>query len=401
MGEFNDVMQMKTLFKNGDFKLHILNEQNKPITKKVIESILKKYGLNHKVRNLQLFQTAMTHISYMTRSTITDKVAKILKDVPPIDDDVDMNDVMPLQDTHYETLELLGDSVLHSALAWYLKRRYPTKDEGFITKLRSKIERAESLSELSKKIGLQKYAVIARNVELNGGRESNVHLTEDIFESFFGALLLDLEQVDETTCDYLCKKIFIAMVEQEIDIAEMINNDDNYKDRLMQHFHKLNWSEPKYYEDPSNSIKNTNSQETRKFIMYVKNSQMKVIGVGEGVNKSKAEQSAAKSALVTLGVINEAQIHAQTENDFYGEVSDDEISDSEDNATTKKKPQSKLATNVTKNNDDYAEYEISDDDSSTEKKPKSNKPKKVIDKTDDGKTTKKSKIKKNTKQNKN
>lgn len=300
--------QAKTWFHNGDFKLHILNEKNIPITKEYIEGVLAKYGLKHKVKNLQLFQTAMIHISYMNRTTINEKTAKILKDIAPI---TSLSGVMPLQDTSYGRLEYLGDAVIHHAVADYLYTRYKTEDEGFLTKLRTKLEKAESLSELSKIIGLDKYAVIARNVEAADGRMTNVHLTEDIFESFFGALS------QEVSYDK-CRDFFIKIVETEIDIAELINTNDNYKDRLMQYYHKIKWPEPKYHEDTSNKDMN---QTERKFTMYVLNIGGKIIGMGEGSSKAKAEQFAARSALITLGVIKDSE--SEDDNDYYGEVSDE------------------------------------------------------------------------------
>ena len=298
------------MFKNGDFKLHILNEHNIPITAEFIENTLEKYGLKHKVQNLKLFQTAMIHISYMNRNTITEKTARLLKDIKPIDDP---KNAMELQKSSYGRLEYLGDAVIHHAIAEYLFIRYENEDEGFLTKIRTKLEKAESLSELSKKIGLHKYAVIARNVELAGGRQLNVHLTEDIFESFFGALSMEVSYKK-------CRDLFINIIEKEVDIAELIYNDDNYKDRLMQYFHKIKWTEPKYHEN--NDYKDCSSPETRIFSMFVKNQSGDIIGIGTGASKGKAEQNAAKSALVTLGVIKEQE--EDNENDYYGEITDGE-----------------------------------------------------------------------------
>lgn len=319
MSDLSFSNDIKSWFKNGDPKNHILNEHNIYITAEWIECTLKKYGLIHKVNNLALFQTAMIHISYMNRTTITEKTAKLLKDVIPIDD---MVNALPLQNTSYGTLEYLGDSVIHYAIADYLFDRYPDEDEGFLTKLRTKLEKAETLSELSKKVGFHKYAIIARNVELSGGRLVNVHLTEDIFESFFGALSKDLPK---ETSFIKCKNLFIKIIETELDIAELIHNNDNYKDRLMQYFHKMKWSEPKYIEDPANLNKDV-PPELRKFIMYVKNPSGQVIGKGDGSSKSKAEQNSAESALITLGVINLSSDN-ENDNDYYGEVTDDDNDD--------------------------------------------------------------------------
>lgn len=302
-------------FKTNSFKLHILNEKNIPITKKFIEGVFKKYHFNHKVQNLEMFQLAMVHVSYLNRQTITDKTTRLLKDVNPINSD-QIVQTFPLQDACYGRLEYKGDAVIHHIIADYLYERYPNEDEGFMTKLRTKLEKAETLSGLSKRLGLHKYAIIARNIEMSGGRMNNTHLTEDIFEAFFGALSLE--------CSYEnCATFFINIVEQELDIVEMIYNDDNYKDRLMQYYHKMKWSEPKYIENVCNTPPALHELNMKLFSVHVKNPMGVIIGVGEGNTKSKAEQIAAREALVYLGVIKEEE--EVDDNDYYGEMSDDEM----------------------------------------------------------------------------
>jgi len=224
-----------------------------------------------------------------------------------------------LQERGYGRLEYKGDAVIHHIIADYLYERYPNEDEGFLTKLRTKLEKAETLSELSIKIGLHKYAIVARNIEQAGGRLNNTHLTEDIFEAFFGALSLE--------CGYdKCSTFFINIMEKELDLSQLIYLDDNYKDRLMQHYHKMKWQEPKYLEDSSQQGE-TKENETKNYIMYVKNPVGKIIGVGRGNSKVKAEQMAANHALIELGVI---QLEESTDNDYYGELSEDDNNDSDD-----------------------------------------------------------------------
>lgn len=310
-----------TWFKDGDFINHILNENNIPITQKFIESVFKKYGLNHKVKNLPTFQLAMIHISYVSRSTITEKTARMLKDVIPIEDEAKPY-AMALKDDDYGRLEYLGDCAIHYILGKYLFTRYEIEKEGFLTKLRTKLEKDETLSKLSKILGLQKYAIVARNIEQANGRETNVHLTEDIFEAFIGALSLEVsfEELD---------RFVLAIMEGEMDMAELIHHDDNYKDRLMQYYHKMKWSEPKYNEDESQhkNIKQ-GCVEFRSYTTYIKKPDGSIIGIGEGCSKLKSEQSAARNSLINLGVINE---NGDDDNsDYYGEASDrDSDSDSD------------------------------------------------------------------------
>jgi dsRNA-specific ribonuclease len=253
-----------------------------------------------------MFQLALTHVSYENITKLTEKTVKLLKDVPPIDNP---SKAIPLQDDSYGRLEYLGDAVIHHILAEYLYDRYPTQKEGFLTKLRTNLERSNALANLSRKIGLTKYAIIARNIELNSGRDKD-HLAEDIFEAFIGALSI------ESTYNE-CKIFIISLIETEIDMAEIISNDDNYKDQLMRYFHKLKWEVPKYNDvevDLENKI----------FTVSVKNPDGKTIGIATSNTKSNASKLAAKEALKYLGVIKEEQEHIDND-EIYGELDNEDI----------------------------------------------------------------------------
>jgi dsRNA-specific ribonuclease len=297
-------------FKNGDFKNHILNEHNIPITEDIINGIFKKYNFNHVICNLNNFQIALTHVSYLKKSAIKDKTAILLKDIEPISDEKKKN-VMPLQQRDYNTFEYQGDAVIHLALTQYLYKRYPKSDQGFLTKLRTKLEKAETLSYLSKRMNLHKYVVIARNMEYNGARHNDVHLTEDIFEAFMCALFLE-ETYDK------CKEFMISIIENEIDFSELISCDDNYKEKIMHYFHKMKLKDPSYV-DSELSQKNNADAVNQILVVYIKTQEGNIIGVGSGNTKSKAEQDAARDALVKLGILQNSQ---QERDSYYGEESD-------------------------------------------------------------------------------
>jgi dsRNA-specific ribonuclease len=305
-------------FQDGDPKNHILNENNKLITADFINKIFKKYGLNHKVQNLELFQLAMVHISYLNRSTVTDKTARMLRDVIPIAPNK-KHLAIPLKDQDYGRLEFLGDAKIHDILAEYLYERYENEDEGFMTKLRTKIEKSETLSELAKKINLHFYAIVARNIEQSGGRLNNAPLTEDLFESFVGALSREI------TYEQL-KTFIVNIIEKELNISELIYVNDNYKEQLMQYFHQVKWGEPKYIEDVElQRVVKEGCQETKYFTIYVKNAQGEILGVGKGNSKTRADQNAALDALNNLNVLG----GDDNCSDYYGELSDNDVSEEE------------------------------------------------------------------------
>jgi ribonuclease-3 len=335
-----DNTQLTTYFKNGDFKLYILNEKNIYITKEYINGVLKKYGLNYKIKNLNLFQNSMIHVSYMNRVSINDKTIKLIKDLDPIDDNL-IETTIPLQNTSYDTLEFLGDAVIHLCLAKYLRIRYPDKGAGFLTNLRAKIENTHTLSKLSKIIGLEKYAIIPKNMEIANARVNNIPLTEDIFESFIGALSeeLSFEQIYE---------FIINLIEKELNFAEMISVNDNYKDLIMQKFHKLKWGEPKYIDDTCNNLQNN---ELHKYKIIIKDPNGNIVGTGYGASKNKAQLDAAENCLINLNVINDTDVTDNVENDYYGELDDNYVKNIND-----------INININNNNinDEYIDH-IDDD----------------------------------------
>lgn len=289
----------------GEYDKYILNENNKFITEKFIESTLKKYSINHKVININNFCLAFVHISYLKNQQLTDKFIKLLQELEPINEKL-IKKTIPLQDKSYEVLEYLGDAIIHAVLAEYLFCRYPNADQGFLTTLRTRIEKGETLNKFSRKLGFHDYAIISRNIELSGGRENNVNIMEDIFEAFIGAL--KLETNFET-----CKQFIINLIDSEIDFADMINNDDNYKQLLMQYYHKTG-----YRTTPSYILVNTIDEKPRKkFEMIAKDPDGKIIGKGISTSKVNAAQLAAKEALIKLGAIKNNNSEEDSEDEYY------------------------------------------------------------------------------------
>lgn len=258
-----------------------------------MNNIFQKDGKG-RVRNLELFQRAMIHTSYLEDNITNKKTIKLLKDVPPIDAK-NRKKAMPLQTRSYERLEFLGDSILRHAIGKYLFNRYPHKEEGFLTTNRSKMENKNALSNLARKFGLQNYAIISRQIELANGRTSYVTLTEDILEAFFGAVNLDLDD-DNRTIEFIWN-----IIEKELDVPETIRTKNNYKDQLMQHFHKIDIVK----HDLKYDDEETETADGRKrYITIVSDKNTgEALGIGSGRSKKSAQQRAAKDALIKLGLI--------------------------------------------------------------------------------------------------
>jgi dsRNA-specific ribonuclease len=110
---------MDKILGDSPYEQHVLNEKNKYIDSNFIKGILEDYGLKHKVKNLNNFQLAMIHKSYLKSIQLNEKTIKLMKDVPPLDNKFKKT-TLPLQENTYESLEFLGDAVIHLILEHYL-----------------------------------------------------------------------------------------------------------------------------------------------------------------------------------------------------------------------------------------------------------------------------------------
>ena len=163
------------------------NSLNIILEDKDLTNFFSENGLNDvKYNNLNLYRNAFIHKSYCTMKN-SDFISGNSK-CP--------SNCIPLQDISYERLEFLGDSILGMIIANYLYERFPDQNEGFLSKIRTKIVNGKMLGFLSDKIGFPKFAIISKQVEDAGGR-TNYKIMEDIFEAFIGALFVDFQQIDD------------------------------------------------------------------------------------------------------------------------------------------------------------------------------------------------------------
>jgi ribonuclease-3 len=299
----------KKMSKTEFVRQHVLNERNKLISSKFINSIFKEYGLTHKVGNLEMYQKAFVHDSYLECNLTNYKMLKQFREPTRISAD---EKAMPLFTESYQRLEYLGDSYIHAAIAKYLYTRYPDGDEGFLTTLRTKIENGKEQSKISRALGLHEYVIISRNLEQNGGRLNNYAILEDVLEAFIGALSLEVSS-DE------CFKFVINIIEKHIDITHMIHYENNYKGRLMNECHAKKWDDVKYID-----IKDENNANKYFKVKAVCGTTDKMYsGYGKAKSKKDAQQKAAKHILVQMKYIYNDNI--DDDDDVYEEDDSDEV----------------------------------------------------------------------------
>lgn len=235
--------------------------------------------------DISVYQRAFVHSSYCTRKNENFEEANI--HCP--------KDCLPLQETSYERFEFLGDALLNTVTSDYLYHRYPYEQEGFLAKMKTKLVNGTMLAYLSKCAGFDKYIIISKQIEESDGR-STKSILEDVFEAFLGALYTDFSKIN-TGIGYTAVQDFIVYVfEEYIDFAELINRNNNYKDILSKYFQHNFQSVPKFIELDSKIVNNK-----KEYVYATKDHNGTIIGVGRGENIKKAQQEAAKTALVYYG----------------------------------------------------------------------------------------------------
>jgi len=183
-----------------------------------------------------------------------------------------------------ERLEYLGDAILGAAVADYLFKKFPYKDEGFLTEIRSRIVNREALNLLARKIG------VGTIVQFDS---KNAHLQQVILgntlEAIVGAVYLDK--------GYLrCKKFVIdKLIAPYYDLEEVVNSNSNYKSKLIE------WSQREGKNVRFEIVEVKKAKNRKEFTAQVMlDNEAK--GMGYGNNKKKAEQDAAFKTLEMLQI---------------------------------------------------------------------------------------------------
>lgn len=126
-------------------------------------------------------------------------------------------------DNSNERLEFLGDAVISTAVAHFLFRKFPYKDEGFLTKIRARMVSRTTLNLLSRKLGIMQMMHVKRESEYvyksAGG---------DALEAFIGAIYLDRGYVKAQNF------VIHKLIKLHLDIDEILSHDTDYKSRLVE-----------------------------------------------------------------------------------------------------------------------------------------------------------------------
>jgi dsRNA-specific ribonuclease len=289
------------------------NIKNKIISKKFIENLVNKYisDKTFKVNNLKLYQSLFvqkTFYTYDQENSDSDNTCNISFNKY---DNISTN----------ERYEFLGDKVIDFITTEFLFDKYPTQNEGFLTRLKSKTVCKKSLATLGEKLGFKEYMLLGGNIERTSGRD-NIRFLEDIFESFVGGLYKD-----QKSNIVLVREFVLGVFEEFIDFKSLNAVNDNFKDSLLRYFHNKNYGNTVYTHvfntegitkefycilflqeeliEKTENIITCHSRIIgflRRKTQYSHKGSTVILGMGSGNTKKEAEQNCAKNCLITMRV---------------------------------------------------------------------------------------------------
>ncbi|BDB54132.1 MAG: hypothetical protein RLZZ529_155 [Bacteroidota bacterium] len=204
-------------------------------------------------KNIDIYKKAFTHRS----SNILDEVGNPL---------------------NYERLEFLGDAMLSAVIAGHLFNKAPTGDEGYLTKMRSKIVSREHLNELGKDLNLVQFVESKVPVQHFG---DNIH--GNIFESLVGAIYLDRGY--EYCEKFIQKRVIIPYV----DITRLEGKVISYKSLVIEWCQK---EKRQFHYD----IFEDNGIDGERLFGVKLSIDDKVIAKARATSKKKAEEKASQRA---------------------------------------------------------------------------------------------------------
>jgi ribonuclease III len=183
-----------------------------------------------------------------------------------------------------ERLEYLGDAILNAVVADYLFRKFPFKDEGFLTEMRSRIVNRESLNDIGRQLGLNALLVYDNNLR----RESYRTIFGNALEALIGAIYLDWGYAFCST--FIESRLLLPYFH----LDTLINTPHNHKSLLIE------WAQKESHRLLF-EIQDEESGPNREFTAVILLNG-ETVAVGKGSSKKKAEKDAARKAWDSLGL---------------------------------------------------------------------------------------------------
>lgn len=186
------------------------------------------------------------------------------------------------QPQNYERLEFLGDAMLGAVIAAHLFKKVPEGNEGYLTKMRSKVVSREHLNELGRDLNLIKFLKSSVPTQQFGG-----NIYGNVFEALVGAIYLD------RGIKYCEKFIQKRVIKPYVDIKKLEGKVISYKSLFIE------WCQ-KHKKDFNFEIYEDNGKDEPKHFAVRLKLENEVVAKARATSKKKAEEQAAKRAYYKL-----------------------------------------------------------------------------------------------------
>ncbi len=198
-----------------------------------------------------------------------------------------LNENRGIKGGHNERLEFLGDAVLELVITHYLFDKYPEKNEGDLTSIRSALVNAQTCAQVATDIRVNDFLLLSRGEAKDTGR-ARQYILANALEAIIGAIYLDLgyEMAEKFIIKYIAP-LTEKIVEEEL----WVDAKSKFQEKAQE---KVGIT-PTYQ-----TLKEIGPDHDKKFTVGVFTGKT-MIATGEGDSKQEAEQSAARAALKEKG----------------------------------------------------------------------------------------------------
>lgn len=184
-----------------------------------------------------------------------------------------------------ERLEFLGDSVIGTVVADYLFKKFPYKDEGFLTKMRSKMVSRAKHNQIALKLGLNK--MIEANNDRFGTKPSSIN--GDAYEALIGAIYLDKGY------RFAQKFILTRIINVHIDMEEIETKEIDFKSKFIE------WAQKEKKEFVFETVVDGTTSPDKQFVLQLIVDEA-IVGNAQHLSKKRAEQMVAEQACQMLDI---------------------------------------------------------------------------------------------------
>jgi ribonuclease-3 len=222
----------------------------------LIRFIIKRFG--YQPKNISFFIQAITHKSLSNNSE---------------------------SESSNERLEFLGDSILDAVVAEYVYERFPNDDEGYLTKIKSKLVSRKTLSMIGEEMELREI------IRYQRGRTINLNTLEgNAFEAIMGAIYLDNGYEAVKKC--INKHVF----KNYVDLNRVLEEEIDFKSKLFI------WSQKNQFKLDFLVVSEENNGGNWSYTVLTTVNGISY-GRGTGTSKKMAEQAASKETLELIGEV--------------------------------------------------------------------------------------------------